>query len=183
MVQYLFSVNLSIISWHPQPKPKNGKIFLDNRKSIPIWQTLEELSHPKPHTPTKTNNYIASVIANKTIVQQQTRVMDMILAGSWSNNAKQIIVYWRPEVKNLGKYSIKPHPPSHHIKLWQNFTVNILVFSMRYNFIVNTLAISNIQGCINYTNPVYASVSALTKLCATTFIHNTRTTYVTKSSK
>ena len=56
----------------------------------------------------------------------------------------------------------KTHPPSHYIKI-------------RNNFAINTLAISNMRGCINSTNSVRASVSVLTKLCATFFSHNART--------
>ena len=43
---------------------------------LPMRTTLEELDHPQPPTPLKTDNSIANGIMNKTIRQRQSKAMD-----------------------------------------------------------------------------------------------------------
>jgi hypothetical protein len=56
---------------------KVGGLFFNGQDAVPIRTTLEELNHPQPPTPIKTDNSTASGIANNTLKQRKSRAMDM----------------------------------------------------------------------------------------------------------
>ncbi len=87
-----------------------GGLFVNSQDAVPIRTTLEELNHPQPPTPIKTDNSTASGIANNTLKQRKSRAMDMRFY--WIRDRvkqNQFIIYWRPGTENLGDYFTKHH--------------------------------------------------------------------------
>jgi hypothetical protein len=97
-------------------------LLVNSQDAVPIRTMLEELNHPQPPTPMKTNNSTASGIANNTLKQRKSHAMDMrfywILDRVKQN---QFIIYWQPGTENLGDYFTKHHPASHHRKICNSF--------------------------------------------------------------
>ena len=54
-----------------------GGLFVNGKEAVILRTTLEEIEHPQPPTPIKTDNSTASGIANKTLRQRKSRLMDM----------------------------------------------------------------------------------------------------------
>jgi hypothetical protein len=54
-----------------------GGLFHNGKDGCPIHTCLEELGHPQPPTPIKTDNTTANGIANDTIKQKRSKAMDM----------------------------------------------------------------------------------------------------------
>jgi hypothetical protein len=101
-----------------------GGLFVDDQDAVPIRTTLEELNHPQPPTPIKTDNSTASGIANNTLKQRKSRAVDMRFY--WIRDRvkqNQFIIYWRPGTENLGDYFTKHHPTSHHRLIRDSFLV------------------------------------------------------------
>ena len=55
-----------------------GGLYMNSLELSPMRTTLEELDHPQPPTPLKTDNSTADGIMNKTIKQRQSKAMDKI---------------------------------------------------------------------------------------------------------
>jgi hypothetical protein len=54
-----------------------GGLFHNGKDGCPIHICLEELGHPQPPMPIKTDNTTANGIANDTIKQKWSKAMDM----------------------------------------------------------------------------------------------------------
>ena len=90
-------------------------LFYNAQEATPSVTTLEELGHPQPPTPLKTDNATASGIATKTVKQRRSKSMDMRF--HWiRDRVKQgkFHVYWEKGEHNLADYFTKHHPAEHH---------------------------------------------------------------------
>jgi hypothetical protein len=54
-----------------------GGLYMNANEAVPMRITLEELDHPQPATPMRTDNSTADGIMNKTVKQKQSKSMDM----------------------------------------------------------------------------------------------------------
>ena len=54
-----------------------GALFANAQLAAPLRVTLEELGHPQPATPMKTDNSAANGILNGTVKQQRSKAIDM----------------------------------------------------------------------------------------------------------
>jgi hypothetical protein len=55
-----------------------GGLYMNAKEAVPMRITLvEELDHPQPATPIRTDNSTADGIMNKTVKQKQSKSMDM----------------------------------------------------------------------------------------------------------
>jgi hypothetical protein len=52
-------------------------LYMDAKEAVPMRITLEELDHPQPATPIRTDSSTADGIMNKTVNQKQSQSMDM----------------------------------------------------------------------------------------------------------
>jgi hypothetical protein len=50
---------------------------MNAKEAVPMRITLEELDHPQPATPIRTDNSTADGIMNKTVKQKQSKSMDV----------------------------------------------------------------------------------------------------------
>ena len=94
-----------------------GALFVNGQEAIILRTTLEEVGHMQPPTPIKTDNSIASGIANKSIRQRRSRSMDMRFY--WVRDRVQqgkFIIYWGPSKDNRGDLYTK-HRPSAYCRL------------------------------------------------------------------
>jgi hypothetical protein len=76
-----------------------GGLFYNGTDACPIRMCLEELGHPKPPTPLKTDNTTPKGIANDTVKQKHSKAMDM--RYYWIRDhvrQGQFNVYWRKVV-------------------------------------------------------------------------------------
>merc|ERR1712224_63486 len=91
-----------------------GALFMNAQLAAPIRTTLEELGHPQPPTPMKTDNTTANGIINKTVKQQRSKAIDM--RYYWLKDRVeqgQFKIFWEPGDENWADYFTKHHPPSH----------------------------------------------------------------------
>ena len=84
---------------------------------MPLRTTLEEMGHPQPPTPVRTDNSTAEQIVNDPCKQQRSRAIDM--RYHWLRDRikqGQFKVHWAPAADNLADYHSKHHLPAHHRK-------------------------------------------------------------------
>ena len=91
---------------------------MNAKLAVPMRATLEEMGHPQPPTPIKTDNTTANGIINGSLKQQRSKAIDMRFY--WLRDRVQqgqFKIYWAPGEENWGDYYTKHHPPIHHIKI------------------------------------------------------------------
>ena len=89
-------------------------LYHNTRELAPLRLTCEELGHPQPPTPLRTDNSTANGILNGTVKQRRSKAMDMRFY--WLKDRvtqKMFKVYWAPGKENLADYYSKHHPASH----------------------------------------------------------------------
>ena len=117
-----------------------GALFVNGQEVMILRTILEEMGHPQPPTPIRTDNSTAAGITNNTIRQRRSRSMDMRFY--WVRDRVQqgqLIVYWGPGKDNLGDFYTKHHPPT-HCRLHRKFHVHQQAGN-------NSRAV--LQGCAN----------------------------------
>ncbi len=122
-----------------------GALFHNCQEGIIFWQTLTDLGHPQPKTLVHCNNATALGIANNTVKQQQSRVMEMHFFWVGDKVAQDMYqVAWHPGQENLADYQSKHHIGSHHIAVrpWYLHTKN----SPRY--LPRAVKPSTLKGCV-----------------------------------
>ena len=91
---------------------------MNAQEAVPFITTLEELGHPQPPTPMKTDNTTANVIINGTVKQNRSKAIDMRFC--WLKDRVeqgQFKIYWAPGDENWADYFTKHHIPTHHRKV------------------------------------------------------------------
>ena len=79
-----------------------GALFMNAQKLLPLRITCEELGHPQPPTPMRTDNITASSIINKNFKQNRSKAIDMRF-------------YWLIDHQKQGKFQI----------YWERGTTNL----------------------------------------------------------
>ena len=83
--------------------------------AAPLRTTLEELGHPQPPTPMKTDNTTASGIISGTVKQNRSKAIDMRFY--WLRDRVeqgQFKIHWAPGDENWADHFTKHHSPTHH---------------------------------------------------------------------
>ena len=96
---------------------------MNAQELLPMRTTLEELDHPQPPTPLRTDNSTADGIMNKTIKQRQSKAMDKRFY--WVQDRVEqgeFRVFWAPGKNNLADYYTKYHSPATHRRLRPIYT-------------------------------------------------------------
>jgi hypothetical protein len=92
-----------------------GALYMNAKEVMPMRTTLEELKHPQPPTPMRTDNSTADGIMNKTVKQKASKSMDMRFYFVQDRvEQKQLKVFWAPGEINLADYQSKVQPTSVH---------------------------------------------------------------------
>jgi hypothetical protein len=72
-------------------------LYMNAKEAVPMRITLEELGHPQPATPIRTDNSTADGIMNKTVKQKQSKSMDMRFYWLQDRVEQgQFIIFWAP---------------------------------------------------------------------------------------
>ena len=99
-----------------------GDLFHISKEVTPLRTKLEELRHPQPPTPVLDDNSTAVGLANDTVTQRRSHVIDMHFYWIRDHvNQQQYHVYWAPAHQNIADYFTKYHTPSHHRKIRKYF--------------------------------------------------------------
>ena len=89
-------------------------LFLNAQEIVPLRMTCEELGHPQPPTPLRTDNSTANGILNGTVKQKRSKAIDMRFYWLKDRVTQRMFkVYWAPGKVNLADYYTKHHPASH----------------------------------------------------------------------
>jgi hypothetical protein len=90
-------------------------LFHNCREACPLRTTLEELGHPQPATPVKTDNSTAAGISNDTVKQKRSKAIDMRFYWVRDRVGQgQFNVFWASGKDNDGDYYTKHFPGSYH---------------------------------------------------------------------
>ncbi len=105
---------------------KNGALYINCCKAVPVRHVLKFLGHPQPPTPIQTDNMIALGMMNQNVMKK-LKLMDM--KYHWLQcriSQKQFQHYWATGKTNLGNYFTKHHPVIHHQATRGTFLTDIL---------------------------------------------------------
>ena len=92
-----------------------GALYMNAREILPLRVTCEELGHPQPATPMRTDNTTAEGILNKKYKQNRSKANDMKFFWLLDRSEQgQFSIYWDRANTNLADYFTKHHPGSHH---------------------------------------------------------------------
>jgi hypothetical protein len=93
-----------------------GGLYMNAKEAVPMRITLEELNHPQPATPMRTDNSTANGdIMNKTVKQKQSKSMDMRFYWLQDRVEQgQFKTIWAPGKINLADYHSKVQPTLVH---------------------------------------------------------------------
>jgi hypothetical protein len=92
-----------------------GGLYMNAKEAVPMRITLEELNHPQPATPMRTDNSTADGIMNKTVKQKQSKSMDMRFYWLQDRVEQgQFKFFWAPGKINLADYHSKVQPTLVH---------------------------------------------------------------------
>ena len=96
-------------------------IFHNAQRAIPIRYILEQLGHPQPPTPIKTDNSTATGFIHNNIHQKKSKSWDM--RYHWLRDRQtqqQFNIYWDKGTNNHADYFTKHHPVKHHLDIRRN---------------------------------------------------------------
>ena len=94
---------------------ETGGVYFNAQRAIPIRIALEEMGHPQPPTPIKTDNATALGYIYNNIKQKRSKSFDM--KYHWlrdRENQKHFRYYWDKGTNNNADYFTKHHPPAIH---------------------------------------------------------------------
>ena len=102
---------------------ETGALYMNAKEIIPLRVTCEELGHPQPATPMRTDNTTACGIINKQYKKNRSKANDMRF---WwlvdRTDQNQFRIYWDKSETNLADYFTKHHPGSHHRRVRPIYT-------------------------------------------------------------
>ena len=94
---------------------ETGGLFYNAQQAVVLRKILEDLGHPQPPTPLKTDNSTANNFVHSTMKQKRSKSWDMRYHWLRCREAqKQVKIYWEPGTNNNADYYTKHHPPKHH---------------------------------------------------------------------
>jgi hypothetical protein len=92
-----------------------GGLYMNAKEAVPMRIKLEELNHPQPATPIRTDNSTADGIMNKTVKQKQSKSMDMRFYWLQDQVEQgQFRIFSAPGKINLADFQSKVQPTSVH---------------------------------------------------------------------
>jgi hypothetical protein len=101
-----------------------GGIYDAGQTAVPLRQALEEMGHPQPPTPIKTDNATAQGILTATMRPKMSKSIDK---NYWWMKDKiqqgEYNLYWRSGKENWADYHTKHHPPAHHKMMRKKYLV------------------------------------------------------------
>ena len=91
-------------------------LFICANAMIPLRNTLIKMGLSQPLSPVQCDNYTATGVTNKTMVNKMLKSMDMRLWWLQCRYSQEHFrYYWAPGNQNLYDYSTKHHPHLYHL--------------------------------------------------------------------
>ena len=90
-------------------------IFHNTTTAVPIRHILQNIGHPQPPTPVKTDNTTATAFVYNNIHQKRSKSWDM--RYHWLRDRQtqqQFNIFWEKGINNEADYFTKHHPTTHH---------------------------------------------------------------------
>ena len=94
---------------------ETGGLYGNAQMGIIIRHALEELGHPQPPTPLKTDNATANSFVHSNLRQKRSKTWDM--RWNWlrdQTTLNALRIYWAPGTDNDADYFTKHHHTLHH---------------------------------------------------------------------
>jgi len=137
---------------------ETGGLFHNAQTGIPIRITLEEMNHPQPATPLKTDNSTATSFVHSNMKQKRSKSWDMRYHWLRDRSTRnQFDVYWDKGSNNHADYFTKHHSPMHHHQMRQRYLQNC-----------NFLRQKNIRN-LNVSHSCTNKFSTCARVCYSTY--------------
>ncbi len=95
-----------------------GALLHNCQTGIIFCSILKDMGHVQPQTPVHCDNATAVGIANGTVKQQRSRLMEMRFFWISDKCAQEMYaLHWHPGAENLADYQSKHHEGAHHTKV------------------------------------------------------------------
>jgi hypothetical protein len=128
-------------------------VYNNAQLALPMRVALEELGHPQPKTPLKTDNSTAAGFANKSMRQKRSKSWDMRLNWLRDRIAQmQFQIFWDEGKNNQGDYPTKHWPPSHHIVTRPKYIMNN--YMVTQNVLKDTIQNVLARVCCSLSQPI-----------------------------
>ena len=115
---------------------ETGGVYNNAQDAVIIRIALQEIGHPQPPTPIKTDNTTAHSFVHDNIKQRKSKTWDM--RWNWLRNRtvlNQLRIYWDKGILNDADYHTKHFPPAHHITQRPNYVLNAHNLSLQPNLL------------------------------------------------
>jgi hypothetical protein len=100
-------------------------LFHNAQIAVPIRYMLNQLGHPQPATPLKTDNSTANSFVHNNLTQKRSKSWDMRYYWLRDQDAsKQFTVYWDKGINNHADYYTKHHPVKVHKTLRPRYVLD-----------------------------------------------------------
>ena len=115
----------SVHSYVSSLEAEVAALFNNAQEAAAIRTTLDEMGHPQPPAPIKTDNSTATGIINGTIKQKRSKAIDMRFC--WLKDRveqNQFKVCWDAGKRDPADHPTKHHSGKHH-KQWRPIMLNV----------------------------------------------------------
>jgi hypothetical protein len=125
---------------------ETGGLFHNAQTCLPIRVALEELGHPQPPTPLKTDNSTATAFVHSSMKQKRSKSWDMRYHWLRDRQLKdQLRIYWDKGSNNDADYFTKHHPPKYHQMMRSKYILKANLIRI----VRNSLSSSRVRGCVS----------------------------------
>jgi hypothetical protein len=125
---------------------ETGGLFHNAQTTLPIRVALEELDHPQPPTPLKTDNSTATSFVHSSMKQKRSKSWDMRYHWLRERQLKeQLRIYWDKGINNDADYFTKHHPPKHHQMMRSKYILKANLI----RFVRHALSSRRVRGCVS----------------------------------
>ena len=129
-------------------------LFYNAQSGLILRQILEDLGHPQPPTPLKTDNTTANSFVHANMKMRRSKTWDKNLHWLRDREAQQHFnIYWDKGKNNHGDYFTKHHPPNYHRSMRAQY-LQICSFISSQNKFFSQLQQdisqihTHVQGCV-----------------------------------
>ena len=97
-------------------------LFHNAQSALPIWYLLQQMGHPQPPTPLKTDNMTANAFVHQEMRHKKSKAWNMRLWWLKDKVAQQNFkIFWDKGINNWADYFTKHFAPRHHQVMRQRY--------------------------------------------------------------
>ena len=141
-----------------------GGLFHNAQMAIPIRNMLEQLGHPQPPTPIKTDNSTADSFVHDNIHLKRSKSWDMRFYWLRDRTLQsQFKIFWKKGSENEADYFTKHHPTAHHKLMRKRYVINQMTTNINTSK-NNYQRQTRLRGCVDTLFPYQPSVTSAGRL-------------------